>query len=38
MTGYGAEQDSRADFTAHDMTEAVEIVLRPHFTNPVDAD
>jgi len=28
MTGYGAEQNSRPDFTARDMTEAVEIVLR----------
>ena len=27
LTGYGAEQDSRPDFTAHDMAEAVEIVL-----------
>ena len=38
LTGYGAEQNSRPDFTAQDMTEAVEIVLRPHFTNPGDAD
>ena len=28
MTGYGAECGSRPDFTARDMTEAVEIVLR----------
>jgi D-glycero-D-manno-heptose 1,7-bisphosphate phosphatase len=28
LTGYPAEMDSRPDFTAHDMTEAVEIVLR----------
>jgi len=27
LTGYGAEQDCRPDFTAHDMAEAVEIVL-----------
>jgi D-glycero-D-manno-heptose 1,7-bisphosphate phosphatase len=27
LTGYGAQQDSRPDFTAHDMAEAVEIVL-----------
>ena len=28
LTGYGAQRDSRPDFTARDMTEAVEIVLR----------
>ncbi len=27
LTGYGAEQDSHPDFTAHDITRAVEIVL-----------
>jgi D-glycero-D-manno-heptose 1,7-bisphosphate phosphatase len=27
LTGYGAEQDCRADFTANDIAEAVEIVL-----------
>jgi D-glycero-D-manno-heptose 1,7-bisphosphate phosphatase len=27
LTGYGAEQDSRPDFTADDMAEAVRIVL-----------
>ena len=28
LTGYGAEQDCQPDFTAADMAEAVEIVLR----------
>jgi D-glycero-D-manno-heptose 1,7-bisphosphate phosphatase len=28
LTGYGAQQDCRPDFTARDVTEAVEIVLR----------
>jgi D-glycero-D-manno-heptose 1,7-bisphosphate phosphatase len=28
LTGYGAEQDSRPDFTADDMAEAAKIVLR----------
>ena len=27
LTGYGAEQDSHPDFTAHDITQAVEIAL-----------
>jgi D-glycero-D-manno-heptose 1,7-bisphosphate phosphatase len=34
LTGYGADQDCRPDFTARDMTEAVQIVL----TDPGDAD
>ena len=33
LTGYGAEQDSRPDFTARDVAEAVQIVL----TGPGDA-
>jgi D-glycero-D-manno-heptose 1,7-bisphosphate phosphatase len=37
LTGYGAEQDSHPDFTAHDIAEAVQIVLRTSFTNPLDA-
>ena len=28
LSGYGAEQDCRADFTARDVLEAVEIVKR----------
>ena len=28
LTGYGAERDSHPDFTARDVTEAVQIVLR----------
>jgi D-glycero-D-manno-heptose 1,7-bisphosphate phosphatase len=28
LTGYGAEQGSQPDFTAHDITQAVQIVLR----------
>jgi D-glycero-D-manno-heptose 1,7-bisphosphate phosphatase len=28
LTGYGMEQDCRPDFTAHDIAEAVRIVLR----------
>jgi D-glycero-D-manno-heptose 1,7-bisphosphate phosphatase len=38
LTGYPAEPDSHPDFTADDMTQAVQIVLSPHFTNPRDAD
>jgi D-glycero-D-manno-heptose 1,7-bisphosphate phosphatase len=38
MTGYGAEQDCRADYTAPGVTEAVEIVLTADLTNPGDAD
>jgi D-glycero-D-manno-heptose 1,7-bisphosphate phosphatase len=38
MTGYGAEQDGRADFTARDVAEAVEIVLRADLANSGDAD
>jgi D-glycero-D-manno-heptose 1,7-bisphosphate phosphatase len=38
LTGYGAEQDCRPDFTAHDIAEAVQIVLGPHLTSPGDAD
>jgi D-glycero-D-manno-heptose 1,7-bisphosphate phosphatase len=34
LTGYPAERDSRPDFTAHDTSEAVQIVLSPHFTHP----
>jgi len=28
LTGYGAERDSHPDFTAHDISQAVQIVLR----------
>ena len=38
MTGYGAEQDCRAGYTAPNVAEAVEIVLSPDSTNPGDAD
>ena len=38
LTGYPAERDSHPDFTAHDIVEAVQIVLSPHSTNPGDAD
>ena len=38
LTGYGAERDSHPDFTAHDIAEAVQIVLSPHSTNLGDAD
>jgi len=38
LTGYPAEPDSHPDFTADDMTQAVQIVLGPHFTNAGDAD
>jgi D-glycero-D-manno-heptose 1,7-bisphosphate phosphatase len=38
LTGYGAEQDCRPDFTAHNIAEAVEIVLRTDFTNSEDRD
>ena len=37
LTGYPAERDSHPDFTAHDIAEAVQIVLSPHSTNPGDA-
>jgi len=37
LTGYPAEPDSHPDFTAHDIAEAVQIVLSPHSTNPGDA-
>jgi D-glycero-D-manno-heptose 1,7-bisphosphate phosphatase len=38
LTGYGAEQEARPDFTARDMTEAVEIALSSHSADPGDAD
>ena len=38
MTGYGAEQDCRADFTARDVAEAVEIALMADLANSADGD
>jgi D-glycero-D-manno-heptose 1,7-bisphosphate phosphatase len=38
LTGYGAEQNCRPDFTAHDLAEAVQIVLRADLANSGDAD
>jgi len=38
LTGYGAEQDCHPDFTAHDVVQAVEMVLSTDFTSPQEAD